>query len=102
MHRRNFVNLTFVYLVELSLAPDVIGQQKTSAPDLTALAGAKVLSVINCCLSGFKDEAKNGVRLSDDCFAYLTGVEFSNGAIEVDIRGKNVEQQSLIGVLFHG
>jgi hypothetical protein len=90
MHRRNFVNLTFVSLVGLSLAPDVIGQEKTIEPDLNALADGKVLSVFNCCLSGFKDGAKNGVRLSVD------------GVIEVDMRGKDVEQQSLIGVVFHG
>ena len=102
MHRRNFVNLTFVSLAGLSLAPDVIGQQKTIEPDLTALADRKVLSVSKCCLSGFKDGAKKGVRLSDDGVAYLTGVEFSNGVIEVEIRGKNVEQQSFVGVVFHG
>jgi hypothetical protein len=102
VHRRNFVNLTFVSLAGLSLARDVIGQQKTIEPDLTALADGKVLSVFNCCLSGFKDGAKKGVRLSDDGVAYLTGVEFSNGAIEVEIRGKDVEQQSFIGVVFHG
>src|SRR5215467_4215884 len=67
MNRRNFVNLTFVSLAGLSLATDVIGQQKIIEPDLTALADGKVLSVVNCCLSGFKDGAKNGVRLSGDC-----------------------------------
>ena len=102
MHRRNFVNLTFVSLAGLSLARDVIGQQKIIEPDLTALADGKVLSVFNCCLSGFKDGAKSGVRLSGDGVAYLTGVEFSNGAIEVEIRGKDVEQQSFMGVVFHG
>jgi hypothetical protein len=102
MHRRNFVNLTFASLAGLSFAPDVIGQQQTIEPDLTALADGKVLSVFNCCLSGFKDGEKKGVRLSDNGVAYLTGVEFSNGALEVEIRGKDVEQQSLIGVVFHG
>jgi hypothetical protein len=102
MNRRDFVNLTFVSLSGFSLAPVVIGQQKTIEPDLAALADGKVLSVFNCCLSGFKDGAKKGVRLSDDGVAYLTGVEFSNGAIEVEIRGKDVEQQSFIGVVFHG
>jgi Domain of Unknown Function (DUF1080) len=102
MHRRNFVNMTFVSLAGLYLAPDVIGQQKTIEPDLTSLADGKVLSVFNCCLSGFKDGAKNGVRLSVDGVAYITGVEFSDGVIEVDMRGKDVEQQSFIGVVFHG
>jgi hypothetical protein len=102
MHRRNFVNLAFASLSGLSLAPDVIGQQKTIEPDLTALADAKVLSVFNCCLSGFKDGPKKGVRLSVDGVAYLTGVEFGNGEIEVEMRGKDADQQSLIGVVFHG
>jgi hypothetical protein len=102
MNRRNFVNLTFVSLSGFSLAPVVIGQQITIEPDLTALADGKVLSVFNCCLSGLKDGAKKGVRLSGDGVAYLTGVEFSNGAIEVDIRGKDVQQQSFTGVVFHG
>src|SRR5262245_40172066 len=99
MNRRKFVNLTFISRAGLSLAPDVIGQQKTIEPDLTALADGKVLSVFNCCLSSFKDGAKKGVRLSDDGVAYLTGVEFSNGAIEVEIRGKEVEQDRFIGVV---
>jgi hypothetical protein len=102
MQRRNFVNLTLFSLAGLSVAPDVIGQQKTIEPDLTAVADGKVLSVFSCCLSGFKDGAKNGVRLSDDGVDYLTGVEFSDGAIEVEIRGKDVEEQSFIGVVFHG
>ena len=102
MHRRNFVNLTFASLAGLSFAPDVIGQQKTIEPDLTSLADGKVLSVVNCCLSGFKDGAKNGVRLSVDGVAYITGVEFSNGVIEVEMRGKDAEQQCFIGVVFHG
>jgi hypothetical protein len=102
MHRRNFVNLTFVSLAGLSLAPDIMGQQKTIEPDLTALADGKVLNVFNCCLSGFKDGAKSGVKLSVDGIAYLTGVEFSDGAIEVEMRGKDVQQQSFVGVVFHG
>jgi hypothetical protein len=102
MNRRNFINLTFVSLSGLSLAPDVIGQQITIEPDLTKLADGKVFSVYNCCLSGFKDGAKNGVRMSANGVAYLTGVEFSNGAIEVEMRGKDVQQESFIGVVFHG
>jgi hypothetical protein len=105
MHRRDFVNLTFVSIAGLSIATDVIGQQKTIGPDLAALAEGKGLNVFNRSLSSLKDGAKKGVRLSEspgDGVAYLTGVEFSNGAIELDIRGKDVQQQSLVGVAFHG
>jgi hypothetical protein len=102
MHRRNFVNLTFFSLAGLHLAPDVIGQQKTVEPDLSALANAKVLTTEKCCLGGFEDGKKKGVHLSHDGIAYITGVEFSNGSIEVEMRGKDVEEQSFMGVAFHG
>jgi hypothetical protein len=102
MHRRNFVNLTFVSLAGFSLAPEVIGQQTSIEPDLTALADGKVLNVLNCCLRGFKEGGKNGVRMNGDGLAYFTGIEFSNGAIEADLRGRNVEKESLIGLVFHG
>jgi hypothetical protein len=34
--------------------------------------------------------------------AYLEGTEFANGIIELDVRGKDVPQQSFVGVGFHG
>jgi hypothetical protein len=105
MNRRDFVNLTFVSIAGLSIAPDVVGRQKTIEPDLAALAEGKGLNVFNRSLSSLREGARNGVRLSEapgDGVAYLTGVEFSNGAIELDVRGKDVQQQSFLGVAFHG
>jgi hypothetical protein len=37
-----------------------------------------------------------------DGVAYLDETEFANGSISLDIRGKNVQQQSFVGVAFHG
>ncbi len=37
-----------------------------------------------------------------DGVAYLPGIEFVNGAIEFDVKGKDVQQQSFVGVAFHG
>src|SRR5262245_48997210 len=105
MHRRDFVNLTFVSITGLSLATDVIAQKKTIEPDLAALVEGKGLNVFNRSLSSIKDGAKKAARLSEasgDGVAYLTGVEFNNGAIEFDVRGKDVQQQSFVGVAFHG
>jgi hypothetical protein len=31
----------------------------------------------------------------------LSGIDFSNGVIEFDVKGKNVVQQSFVGVAFH-
>lgn len=105
MYRRDFVISTFACVVELSAVSRVLAQKKAIEPDLAALAEGKGLKVFNRSLSALNDGAKKGVRLSEspgDGVAYLEGVEFANGAIEIDIRGKDVQQQSFVGVVFHG
>jgi hypothetical protein len=105
MDRRDFVISTFACVVGYSAASGVPGQKKTIELDLVSLAERKGFKVFNRSLSSFKDGAKNGVRLNaspGDGVAYLEGVEFSNGSIELDIKGKDVQQQSFVGVAFHG
>jgi len=105
MYRRDFVISTFACVVELSTTSRVLAQKKTIELDLAALAEGKGLKVFNRSLSVLNDGARKGVRLSEnpgDGVAYLEGVEFTNGAIEFDIRGKDVQQQSFVGVAFHG
>ena len=105
MYRRDFVITTFACVVELSAASRVLAQKKAIEPDLAALAEGKGLKVFNRSLSALNDGAKKGARLSEspgDGVAYLEGVEFANGAIEIDIRGKDVQGQSFVGVVFHG
>src|SRR2546430_9495700 len=73
------------------------GQGKTLDP-----AG---LEVFNRTATSLTDGARTGVRLSaraDNGVAYLKGVELGNGTIELDIRGKDVQGQSFVGVAFHG
>jgi hypothetical protein len=51
------------------------------------------------------DGARRGVRLSEapgEAIAFLPEVELANGTIEIDVRGKDVAQQSFVGVAFHG
>ena len=79
--------------------------QQTIAPDLSALAGAQGLQVYNRTLTAFTDGVMKGVRFDakpGDGIAYLKGIEFANGTIELDIRGKDVQGQSFVGVAFHG
>jgi hypothetical protein len=105
MKRRDFVISTVACVVDLSAASRVLGQKKAIEPDLAALAEGKGLKVFNRSLSSLSDGAKRGVRLSEspgDGVAYLEGVEFADGAIEFDVRGKDVQQQSFVGVAFHG
>lgn len=74
---------------------------------LTAVAAQQPesLQVFNRTASAFTDSAKKGVRLSEnagDGVAFLRGVEFANGTIEVDLRGKDIPQQSFVGIAFRG
>ena len=50
------------------------------------------------------EQAQKGVRISEapgDGMMILKDVQFSQGTIEVDIKGKNVLQQSFVGIAFH-
>ncbi len=56
-------------------------------------------------MSALSDGTRKGVRLNEqpgEGVAYLKGIEFSNGTIEFDVRGKDVQGQSFVGVAFHG
>lgn len=105
MKRRDFVLSTFAYAVGLSTASRVVGQKKTIEPNLFEFAEGKALKVFNRSVSSLTDGARKGARLSEspgDGVAYVPGIEFSNGTIELDVKGKDVAQQSFIGVAFHG
>jgi len=98
MSRQVLVISTFVCAVGLfAAASKVAGQQQAIEPE--------GLKVFNRSVSSLSDGARKGVRLSEDAgdgVAYLQGVEFTNGTIELDVRGKDVPQQSFVGVAFHG
>jgi len=53
----------------------------------------------------FTENDKKGIRFSkneNDGVAWVKHLIFSNGSIELDIRGKDEFQQSFVGVAFHG
>jgi len=63
--------------------------------------GQKDVQVFNRSVSSVSDGARKGLRLSDssgDGVAYLRGIEFGNVTIELDIRGKDLQGQSFVGV----
>jgi hypothetical protein len=83
----------------------VTGQDNTVKYDLFNMAENNKLEVFNRKVSTFTENDKKGIRFSkneNDGVAWLNGVEFSNGSIELDIRGKDVFQQSFVGLAFHG
>lgn len=73
--------------------------------DLFSLSENNKLEVFNRKVNTFSEKDKKGIRFSkkeNDGVAWLTDLEFSNGIIELDIRGKDEYQQSFVGIAFHG
>jgi len=75
---------------------------QTLTPDLQATDKWKF---VNRTAVPVTEEGKKGIRLSEapnDGVMILKDFEFADGTIELDIKGKNVLQQSFVGVAFHG
>jgi hypothetical protein len=105
MNRRDFVISTFACAMSFAKAPRASAQRRPIEPLLATLTEGKGLKVFNRGVSRLDEGAMKGVRLSEsagDGVAYLEGITFGNGTIELDLRGKDVAQQSFVGVAFHG
>jgi hypothetical protein len=105
MNRRDFVISTLASGAALTAPSESQGQNKAIQPDLAKLAEGKGLKIFGRSLSSIREANRKGIRLSEapgEGVAYLEGVEFANGRIEIDIRGKDVQEQSFVGVAFHG
>lgn len=105
MNRRAFVISTLAGAVGLSPASRLAAQKRMMEPDLAALADGKGFQLFNRGISRFADGAKNGARLTaapGEGVAFLPGIEFSDGTIACDLKGKDVPQQSFLGIAFHG
>src|SRR5918996_6240428 len=105
MNRRGFVISTSGVAVAFFAPVRIAGQKKTIEPDLASLADGKGLNASNRTITRLADGARKGVRLSEaegEGPAYLPGIDFANGTIEVDIKGRDVQGASFVGVAFHG
>ncbi len=94
----NLCNLCCLWMFRaFSQEPEIIDLHK-------AVIQNKV-EVYNRELSLINEEHFKGIRLSKDLgegVAWLSGVDFSDGAIEFDVRGEDVKQHSFVGLAFHG
>ena len=80
------------------------GQMKQAKPDLVSLAKSDKLQVFNHVVSPLSEPGKEGIRFSEnetDGVGWIEGITFTNGVIELDLRGRDVAQKSFIGVAFH-
>jgi hypothetical protein len=86
-------------------------KQPPSAPssaaqqfDLAAQLAAGKLRVVNREVTPLKGE-RNGIHVSETSgigIVWVQGTDFGEGTIEVDLRGRDVLQQSFVGIAFHG
>ena len=80
-------------------------QEKLWEPDLDDVVGIRGWAIFNSIVHPLTDGTRKGVRFEErkgGALAWYPEVEFSNGVIEFDARGKNVPQMSFLGVAFHG
>jgi hypothetical protein len=80
-------------------------QETTFNPDLSKIVNEDGWNVFNRKVSLIKNPENVAVYFNGqegDGFAKLNDFEFDNGIIETDIKGKNVQGNSFVGIAFHG
>ena len=105
MNTKLIFRFVLVILTWLISIPPVEGQTFSVRFDLADLCRKNQFETINRQLSWFSENDKKAVSLSkneEEGIAWIKGVEFSNGTVEIDIRGKDIFQESFTGIAFHG
>lgn len=105
MQHPNFFSSIFLIIGSFTMVP-CSGQNKTLTPDLIAMAAEKKITVVNRNMTMLTDvQHRNGLHLDEKegvGIAWLDGLHFGNGTIEFDVRGRDLMQQSFVGIAFHG
>jgi hypothetical protein len=105
MNKQTTIRFYLAVLLGLFVSLIMTGQSKSTNYDLFNLFGNNMIEPFNRQISQFSEDNKRGIRFSknvNDGIGWLKGVEFSNGTIELDIKGKDLFQQSFVGIAFHG
>jgi hypothetical protein len=86
----------------LFITANVSGQVKRLY--LEELVQKEKIKVFNRELTARNSGGRSCIHLSankGDGVAWIEGLDFSNGVIEMDLKGKDVSQESFVGVAFH-
>jgi hypothetical protein len=92
-------------LLALVGPPEPSQAQQVLTPDLNAITAGKGWEIVNRGATAAVEDGRTVVTFDarpGDGAAWLEGVEFHNGTIEVLLRGKNVPQRSFLGIGFRG
>ena len=105
MRRRDFINLAGAAAIGTAVNRLVEGQSRVHRPPVGALAQRNELRCFNRVATYLADGAREGVRLNEAPAmgaAFVPGIEFTTGTVELDMRGKDIVQRSFVGIAFHG
>jgi hypothetical protein len=94
----------FILIVGLFSSKFSAGQQ-IAKYDLYNLAENQKLQIFNREVTSFTDSTRKGIcfnAVENNGIAWLDSLLFSDGIIELDIKGKDVLQKSFVGIAFHG
>jgi hypothetical protein len=92
--------LTLAAALSLAFSP-----QKTLQPDLTKITEGKDWKVTGRKVAVINDGNRQAIQFDEAAgqgLALLEGVEFTDGVIEFDVKGKDELQKSFVGVVFRG
>ena len=105
MVKRGFVFSIVLSILTLALPLPLSCQAKPFEPDLLNLATTQDVKIVNRAVSAADINGKPAIRFDERPGAGLAmwpDAQFSDGTIEFDVRGKDIVQQSFVGVAFHG
>jgi len=98
--------LKTIHLISLALLVSLSAHaQNRKRYDLADLLVNGKLTIFNRVVTVLQNAEYKGIKAdynNDEGIAWLNGVTFSEGTIEVDLHGKDIFQRSFIGVAFHG
>jgi thiol-disulfide isomerase/thioredoxin len=101
--------LAVVFGMLLAYVAPCFAREKAIAPDLSQISDRKVWTVINADCESVMEDGKRLVRLrpkgtantpSDIGLALVGGVEFAEGTLEIDLKGKGEAEASFLGLAF--
>lgn len=94
-------NILFTCFLISKLFTSIVYAQQKVAYDLPRLLRSNKLSINpGQSVTILNDGNKHGISCNG--IVWLKNVQFSTGTIDLDVRGKDVFQQSFLGIAFHG
>lgn len=105
MKHRPFKMIVLTFFVTIMVSAVIVAQKKAVQPDVTKIPEGKGWKVSGRKVTVVTDEKHKAVQFDEAAgqgFAWVEGLEFENGVIEFDVKGKDEAGKSFVGVAFRG